>query len=1083
MLPRQPAVPSLLVRTSSLFRHRASRAPSPPNSKSFQKHSHSRLLVRYLLSSIQSSTFSLTGASQSTLLAPPPEYPLLPCVPWLSRVLTVDGICFSLYLSPTIFVPQPCPDLIRSWDHILVGTNNGREVYKRARIASSRVPAKRITDDAATEHELFAAQMGPRKMVRTSWKQLQLGMNQQLFDARAMLHFGPEMAARDIMTARDGISRHYGWLARNNLEYPLDIKNHTWTGSLKYEVMTILPRKRFSNREFKIRLEERIYGEVHGGVPDDRAVHTRRIAPIRHRQTLAKRPDLSTISERSEPPSSPVRPRTKFAPLNTSPAKLLLGSYIEATPKKSLSPRKALSPFEFSFSSPPPANGISASTPAKKSSLIKSAAMWRTPDIFASTPKAVALSGSPPRSAPSSPPIIFDRPAVDGSPAKSRRSSTGSSQRGSRRSLTTSRLLAISALAQSPASPRVSFGPSDQTATPAQSSVADVTMASAPPLEESAVDATLSHAADSVQAASNLVELPLVTHDREFVAPADAEADFVVPANAETSFAAPTDAEASTAAPAIAEADFVVPANAEASFAAPASDHDDETKRIEATSEQASIHVDLRTNLDIFGAHRDVPASMTQMDDVDMVEEATPSPEKQANMDEDGADDGFISVINHSNINDTISLNLGVAQPSSGQPNGGVAGQGEDADEDREELQQFLNRHWAQAKGAAKAKRRSGSLGLATSATSVTGSPMPRSEVTADNETMGKRRPLGTKDPNMSPSPSKKRKAVDSGDVELSGGRSLLEAPALDDHSPPRPKRRRRNVEADSDGVLNPVFQQQAAQGVPRELRRSTRASARRNLVTAAPSANSTAMSKLPIKLPGSLVGDGADSSFGSSLSAARNGERRLAATTRTNTRKNRAGALPAGEVLALKAKQKTPPTGEDSGDEGPRAKKRTKTGMTKSVRWASVLARYQDEAPASSDAAGGPRPQPTPVKKTSAAATPSGPPPPGITASRVKKPAARATAAAGTPVARRSSAQLAAASAKMAALVSPPSAPSPAAAAAAVPVVARRTSAQLAAASAAKKVAAVAAASVAAPAARRTRIATPAPKKRAMRA
>ncbi|KAL8287787.1 hypothetical protein RB600_003623 [Gaeumannomyces tritici] len=968
----------------------------------------------------------------------------------------------DLLSSSAAFVLQPCLDLPRPWDYILVGTYSGNALYKRAGIATSRVPAKRITDDATVERELFAAQMAPRKRMRTSWAQPQLGVNQSLFDTRALRHFRPKAVADDVKIAVDAISSHYAWLAKGNLEYPLDIKNHTWTGSLEYEVMTILPRKRLSNREFKIRLEERIYGVIFGGAPDAQVAPSRKIARSRHRRTVAQCPDLSTISECTEPASSPVRPRTKLAPLNSSPAKLLLAPQFKSTPRRSLSPRKALSPFEFSFSSPSPANGTATPTPTRSFSLVKSAAMWRTPDIFASTPKTVALSCSPPRRAPLSPSIAFDKSAVEYSAANSRRSSTGSSRRAARRSLTTSRLLAISDLAQSPAAPRVSFGTLDQNATLCQSSDGDVTMMTAPLLQEESVHATLSIAEDSIPPASNPIEPNLATPNRGFVSS--------------------TDAEAGTAAPAIAEADFVEPANAEASFATPTFDNDDNTKTIKI-SEQPSIHVDLRTNLDIFGSHRDAPASMAQMDDVDAVEDSSPSPEKEPSKDEDEADDEFTSVINHNNINDTISLNLGAAQASPGMPENVVAGKGEDADEDREELQQFLNRHWAQGKTSVKPKRRSGSLGLATS---ITGSPMPRNEMTSDNETMAKRMPLGAKDPNMSPSPIKKRKAADSDD-ELSGGKSLLEAPALDDHSPPRPKRRRRNVEADSDGVLNPVFQQQTRQGEPRELRRSTRATARRTLVTAGPSANSTAMSKVPVRLPGSLVGDGADSSFGSSLSAARSEERRLAATTRGNTRRNRGGSLPAGEVLALKAKQKTPPTGDESGDEAPRAKKRTtKMGMTKSVRWDSVLARYQDEALASSDAPGATGPQgsvsrvddddddeladapdvgtrkatpvarrttsrisrlqpPTPVKKTTSA--PSGPPAPGVAAGRVKKLAAPAA-----------------------------------------PVVARRTSAQLAAASAAKKIAAAAAVAaaatpVAAPAARRTRIATPAAKKRATKA
>ncbi len=101
---------------------------------------------------------------------------------------------------------------------------------------------------------------------------------------------------------------------------------------------------------------------------------------------------------------------------------------------------------------------------------------------------------------------------------------------------------------------------------------------------------------------------------------------------------------------------------------------------------------------------------------------------------------------------------------------------------------------------------------------------------------------------------------------------SLLSKPALDDISPPRPKRRRKNMEADTDSIFNPQFQQKES-GANDVLgpRRSTRSrTTRLPLKPVAPTANS-ALSHIPVRLPGSL-NLGSDDNFASvNLSVRRN--------------------------------------------------------------------------------------------------------------------------------------------------------------------------------------------------------------------
>lgn len=140
-----------------------------------------------------------------------------------------------------------------------------------------------------------------------------------------------------------------------------------------------------------------------------------------------------------------------------------------------------------------------------------------------------------------------------------------------------------------------------------------------------------------------------------------------------------------------------------------------------------------------------------------------------------------------------------------------------DGDSDLADLRNFVQR--AKSKGrkdvedtitpafVAK-KRRSGSM---SSATSDSGSPIAKREIptttSAAVATASPRVPLAAKDPNKSPSPSKKRKL---GMASLSSSpakkpSSRLVIPDLDDNEPAaKPRKRRRGMESDTDDIFNP---------------------------------------------------------------------------------------------------------------------------------------------------------------------------------------------------------------------------------------------------------------------------------------
>ncbi|CAK7220161.1 hypothetical protein SBRCBS47491_004095 [Sporothrix bragantina] len=300
-------------------------------------------------------------------------------------------------------------------------------------------------------------------------------------------------------------------------------------------------------------------------------------------------------------------------------------------------------------------------------------------------------------------------------------------------------------------------------------------------------------------------------------------------------------------------------------------------------------------------------------------------------------------------------------------------------------------------------KRRSGSTG---STASSSGSPMTKKEssnILASPFNLEPRVPFGKKDHNMSPSPKKKRRAV----TILEGSdenrtHDLLSKPSFDDNSPPRPKRRRRKMEVDTDSIFNPEFMTSSKGGNSAAAnseaapgpRRSKRTRSQTPVKTAAAATNS-ALSLIPVRLPGSLNLNGEDS-YGlsaSSLSLRRNDEKNLTAITRVNTNKNKGNADPPCVVVARQShealralreqksvfdsplvpqktsgKDKDKTDGEDSHGKSRRGKKASNK-PAKSVRWAEVLARFQTAdgepgdkpatafSPTSGDAVGEPEP------------------------------------------------------------------------------------------------------------------------------
>ncbi|EFX06246.1 hypothetical protein CMQ_6567 [Grosmannia clavigera kw1407] len=241
--------------------------------------------------------------------------------------------------------------------------------------------------------------------------------------------------------------------------------------------------------------------------------------------------------------------------------------------------------------------------------------------------------------------------------------------------------------------------------------------------------------------------------------------------------------------------------------------------------------------------------------------------------------------------------------------------------------------------------RKSGSIG---STASSSGSPVSKKADEASSSPssslMKNRMPFAKKDLNASPSPRKKRKSLldggssnsSSGDKEAKAGkthrlRDLLSAPSLEDASPPRPKRRRKKMEADTGGIFNPEFlpagenvdvgsadaattaetvetTTEAATAEEAGLRRSKRTTRSSQTAKSAAAAavlagSSGALSLLPVRLPGSLNLHG-DEGHVTGLVLRRTGEKDVAAITRVNTRKNRAGAEHPSAVLARQAQE-----------------------------------------------------------------------------------------------------------------------------------------------------------------------------------
>ncbi len=231
----------------------------------------------------------------------------------------------------------------------------------------------------------------------------------------------------------------------------------------------------------------------------------------------------------------------------------------------------------------------------------------------------------------------------------------------------------------------------------------------------------------------------------------------------------------------------------------------------------------------------------------------------------------------------------------------------------------------------------------------------------------------------MSPSPAKKKRKARAqdpeadveadvqGDAEADRGKAgaLLSKPSLDDSSPPRPKRRRKKVEPDCDGIFNPWFQAEQEAGEGQEAqsqskeepapRRSTRArSARVPLKptpSAAASANAAALSLIPVRLPGSLnlsPDDGA-------ANARKDIQKDLAAVTRGNTRKTKAGAVTPKIVIARQAgdsEWRIRERGElkifeqeaAGGDPDSSGSEEGRRRRAKEVRWADTLFRVQGD-------------------------------------------------------------------------------------------------------------------------------------------
>lgn len=235
-------------------------------------------------------------------------------------------------------------------------------------------------------------------------------------------------------------------------------------------------------------------------------------------------------------------------------------------------------------------------------------------------------------------------------------------------------------------------------------------------------------------------------------------------------------------------------------------------------------------------------------------------------------------------------------------------------------------------------KRLSGSM-----MTSDTGSPMAKAET--ESSTPSPRKPLEARDANRSPSP-KKRKLGETGDAPLVKKCGRLAKPDLEDIEPSQPRKRRKKMESDTDDIFNPemdlgqnLTQKSQASGIAR---RSSRI---------ATTKSSKAISTIPVRFPGSsgMLQDPdmpAVSTTGiNSAVLQRKVEKDLATETRTNTRRNKGGAVPVPVALVALAQQ---PFEETTTVQIPctasNSNKSQRPSGNKTVRWDAVLARVQGE-------------------------------------------------------------------------------------------------------------------------------------------
>ncbi|KAK7733102.1 hypothetical protein SLS53_008290 [Cytospora paraplurivora] len=233
-----------------------------------------------------------------------------------------------------------------------------------------------------------------------------------------------------------------------------------------------------------------------------------------------------------------------------------------------------------------------------------------------------------------------------------------------------------------------------------------------------------------------------------------------------------------------------------------------------------------------------------------------------------------------------------------------------------------------------KPKRRS-------SATLLTGSPVAKFEIKS-TDIKSPRIPLGEKDANKSPSPGKKRKGkdIEKSPPTATTKNSRLVTPDLEDNMPqPQRKKRRRGAEKDeSNDILNPdiEFTQNLTQKAPvGGLRRSKRVATSKPTEPANPS-------QIPVRLPGSsgMMPDADMPAVSTVGLMQRKTEKDLATLTRTNTRRNKGGAIPVPARLA-DMPEVVDATIPDPFCSPAKAKPVT---SGKAVRWNEILVRVQGE-------------------------------------------------------------------------------------------------------------------------------------------